>query len=249
MLPPPQSGVSVAIPAAVRAASSESKEDSEPGALLPDDARPTTMYHKVMKKVDARKKAAINAWTQGSLRMHSGGERVLCPMCQVPVKMKHLIWQCSYHEQSLPAEWVQMMQANESTMLWARGLIDAPGCHLEVGSDSCEVEGIFSHGWPVRIGPHQRLAIVVQATWKDPRLRNYAVAVIAGQWQDGGSQATEARGWFFGCWLILQLVLGKHQLNIPHKAGWTAIKKGAEGTVTLSSCPPSVPFGQASCWR
>lgn len=87
-------------------------------------------YHKVMKKATA-----------------SRGHQ--CPMCQVPVTMKHLIWQCQYHEQSLPAEWVQMIQANENTMLWARGLIDAPGYRL------CEVEGIFSHGWPVRIGPHQ----------------------------------------------------------------------------------------------
>ena len=157
--------------------------------------------------------------------------------------VKHLVWQCSYHTERLPEEWTQMIAANENAMLWARGLIELPAYHPIQGVDSCEVGGIFTHGWPVRIGPHQRLAIGVQATSKDKRLRKFAVAVVATQWQDGGWQlighctalapgpGTEARAWFFGCWLTLQMVLGRHQLNIPHHGGWAAIRKGAQGKV------------------
>ena len=118
-----------------------------------------------------------------------------------------------------------MIAANENTMLWARGLIDMPSFDPCEGADSCHVDGIFSHGWPVRIGPHQRLAIGVQQTSRDLRLRRYAVAVVAMQWQVGSwqviglctaiapGQSSEARAWFFGCWLVLQMVLGRHQLN------------------------------------
>ena len=202
-----------------------------------------SIYRKAMKQASPSQKVAINAWTQGLLRAHYGGERMMCPMCQVPVSMKHLVWQCNYHKDELPQEWKQMIAANENTMLWARGLIDQPAFDPCEGADSCEVDGIFSHGWPVRIGPHQRLAIGAQQTSKDPRVRRYAVAVVAMQWQVDAWQvigqctaiapghSTEARAWFFGCWLVLQMVLGRHQLNIPHPAGWTAIQKGAAGRV------------------
>lgn len=33
-----------------------------------------------------------------------------------------------------------------------------------------------------------------------------------------------------GCWMILQAFLGQHQVNIPHRAGWSALHKGAKGT-------------------
>ena len=202
-----------------------------------------SIYRKAMKQASPSQKAAINAWTQGSLRAHYGGERMMCPLCQAPVSMKHLIWQCKYHTEELPREWKQMIAADENTMLWARGLIDMPSFDPCEGADSCEVDGIFSHGWPVRIGPHQRLAIGVQQTSKDLRLRRFAVAVVAMQWQADAwqvigqctaiapGQSSEARAWFFGCWLVLQMVLGRHQLNIPHPAGWTAIQKGAAGRV------------------
>ena len=182
-----------------------------------------SIYHKVMKKASVGHKAAINPSTQGSLRAHYGGERMMCPLCHVPVSMKHLIWQCSYHQQPLPDEWNQMIAANENTMLWARGLIDMPAFDPIQGVDSCVVDGIFNHAWPVRIGPHQRLAIGVQATSKEVRLRKYVVAAVATLWHEGGwqligqctavapGQATEARAWFFGCWLTLQMVLGRHQ--------------------------------------
>ena len=185
-----------------------------------------SIYHKAMKRANSGQKAAINAWTQGSLRAHYGGERMMCPLCKAPVSVKHLIWQCSYHQQALPDEWKQMIAANENTMLWAYDPLE--------GADSCEVEGIFSHGWPVRIGPRQRLATGVQPTSKDQRLRRYAVAVLAVQWHEDGwqtigqctavapGQRTEA---------ILQMVLGRHQINVPHQAGWTAVRKGAQGKV------------------
>lgn len=62
-------------------------------------------------------RVAIDASTQGSLRTHGSGDRVLCPLCQVPVTMKHLIWECCYDEKPLPPAWQQTIQANENAML------------------------------------------------------------------------------------------------------------------------------------
>lgn len=105
-------------------------------------------------------------------------------------------------------------------MLWARGLIEEPDYGPLVGLDSLEVHGVYAHGWPVRLPPNHRLAIGVHATCKDGRLKRYAVALTAGTWQEGSWQisgvctrlapgaATEARAWFFGCWLLLQSIWG-----------------------------------------
>lgn len=58
-----------------------------------------------------------------------------------------------------------------------------------------------------------------------------------GSWQILGEctflapgQTTEARGWIYGCWLLLQAVLGKRQVNMPRKASWTALSEGARST-------------------
>ena len=132
--------------------------------------------------------------------------------------------------------------ANENAMLWVSGLIEHPYYQPVEGPDSCEVTGIFARGWPVRLTPSHRLAIGVRATCQDGRIKKYAVALTAGCWQEGSWQiigtrttlapghATEARAWFFGCWRLLQAVLGKDQVNIPNRAGWAAIQKGAKGT-------------------
>ena len=180
--------------------------------------------------------------TQGSLRTRTAGERVTCPVCQTPVTLKHLVWECQYHEQELPASWTQDIRANENAMLWSRGLIEAPVCRLVVGLDSLETHGMFAHGWPVRVTPSQRLAIGVKATCTEVRLRHFVVSLIVGVWQDGSWQltgkctlvvpgeATEARAWFYGCWLLLQATLGRRQVNVAHRAGWAAVTKGAKGT-------------------
>ena len=201
-----------------------------------------TVYHRMMRKLKGVGRAAIDAWTQGSLRTHTAGDRVVCPMCNVQVTMKHLIWECQYHEQPLPASWVQDIQANENTMLWSRGLIEVPDYRLPVGMDSLGVHGLFAHGWPIRVTPVQRLAIGVKPTCKEPRLRHFVVSLIGGAWQDGSWQLTgkctcvvpgeanEARAWVFGCWLLLQATLGRHQVNVAHRAGWAAVTKGGRGT-------------------
>ena len=85
-----------------------------------------TVYHKVSKGLKGAERAALDAWTQGSLRTHDAGVRVMCPLCGVPVTMKHLVWQCQYHEDELPRDWQERIQANEDAMLWARGLIEQP---------------------------------------------------------------------------------------------------------------------------
>ena len=200
-----------------------------------------TVFHQVMKKLKGATRSAVAAWTQGSLRTHGGGERAICPLCGVRVTMKHLIWECSYHEQPLPAEWQHLIQANEHAMLWARGLIEEPEYMPQAGMDSLEVHGVYAHGWPVRLPPNQRLAIGVHPTCKDGRVKRYAVALTAGTWQEGSWQitgactclapgtATEARAWFYGCWLLLQSTLGRHQVNLAYRPGWAGVHKGAEG--------------------
>ena len=202
-----------------------------------------TVYHKVMKRLKGPARAAVDAWTQGTLRTHDSGERVLCPLCQIPVTMKHLVWQCSYHEEELPQDWQCSIQANEDTMLWARGLIEAPTFLPVEGPESCEVTGILARGWPVRLSPGHKLAIGVHATCQDIRIKKFAVALTVGTWHEGSwqiegtctalapGQATEARSWVFGCWLLLQAVLGRHQLNIPNRAGWAALQKGGDSKV------------------
>ena len=202
-----------------------------------------TVYHRVIKKLKGPGRAALDAWTQGSLRTHDAGERVLCPLCQVPVSMKHLVWQCKYHEQALPREWQDSINANEDQMLWARGLIEEPHYAPAEGVDSCEVAGILATGWPIRLTPSHRVAIGVKATCHDQRLKQIVVALTVGTWQEGSwqiagtctavtpGQASEARGWIFGCWLLLQAVLGRHQLNIPHRPGWAALQKGGGSKV------------------
>lgn len=62
--------------------------------------------------------------------------------------MKHLIWECCYHEDSLPAEWQRLIKANEETMLWARGLVDSPDYRPLVGVDSMQVTGLMDDVWP-----------------------------------------------------------------------------------------------------
>ena len=135
---------------------------------------------------------------------------MVCPLCNVPVTMKHLVWQCKYHEQDLPREWQVSIQANEDAMLWARGLIESPHYMTVEGPESCEVTGLFARRWPVRLSPSHRLAIGVHATCQDVRIKNYTVALTAGTWQEGSWQilgtctavapgkASEARGWVLG---------------------------------------------------
>ena len=80
-----------------------------------------TVYHKVIKKLKGPARAAVDAWAQGSLRTHDSGERVPCPLCKVPVTMKHLVWQCKYHEQELPDEWqVSIITPVEGQRKWQR---------------------------------------------------------------------------------------------------------------------------------
>ena len=186
-----------------------------------------TTYHRVVKVLKGANKAAVDAWTQGSLRTHTQGGRAICPLRNVPVTMKHLIWECSYHEKQLPPEWERLIAANEDAMLWARGMIDSPDCRPQVGVESIQVTGMLEEGWPTRISPSQRIAIGVKATRRDGRLQKYAVAVTIGEWKDGIWQldgtcaaltpgpANESRAWVFGCWLALQAILGRHQINIP----------------------------------
>ena len=103
-----------------------------------------TTYHKVTKTFKRAERAAVAAWTQGSLRTHAAGERAMCPLCHVPVSMKHLIWECTYHEELLPPGWQRDIQANENVMMWARGLVDSPSYNPVVGPDSCEVTDNFT---------------------------------------------------------------------------------------------------------
>ena len=141
-----------------------------------------TIYHRVMRKLKGVARTAVDAWTQGSLRTRTAGERVICPLCHTPVTMKHLVWECQYHEQELPASWTQDIRANENAMLWSRGLIEAQAFRPVVGMDSLETHGVFAHGWPVRVTPSQRLAIGVKATCTEVRLRHYVVSLIVGAW-------------------------------------------------------------------
>ena len=199
-----------------------------------------TTYHCVIKQLKGIKRAAVDAWTQGSLRTHVSGERAQCPLCQVPVTMKHLIWECCYHEEPLPMEWRRLIAANEESMLWARGMIEGPDYQPRVGVDSMQVTGLLEEGWPMRIGPSSRIAIGVKATCQDPRVQKFAVAIVVGQWRNGGwsvegtctaiapGKANEARAWVFGCWVILQAFLGRHQINIPHRRGWQVLQNAAK---------------------
>ena len=196
-------------------------------------------YHRVMKELKGTFKVAVDAWTQGSLRAHTQGGRAVCPLCNVPVTMKHLMWDCSYHEKPLPPEWERLIEAKEDAMLWARGMVDAPDYRPTDGVESIQVTGMLEEGWPTGISPRQRIAIGVKPTCRDGRLQKYAVAVTIGQWKDGcwqldgtctaltPGQATESRAWVFGCWLALQAILGRHQINIPHREGWQLLQKGA----------------------
>lgn len=47
--------------------------------------------------------------------------------------MKHLIWECAYHEEPLPPDWQRDIQANENVMMWARGLVDSPSYNPVLG--------------------------------------------------------------------------------------------------------------------
>ena len=197
-----------------------------------------TIYHRVVKRLNGTRKAAVDAWTQGSLRTHTHGGRAVCPLCNAPVTMKHLIWECSYHEKQLPAGWTQLIAANEDSMLWARGLIERPDYRPTVGVESIQVTGMLEGGWPIRISPSQRIALGVKATCQDGRLKRYAVAVTIGQWKQGSWQVegtctaltpgdnNEARAWVFGCWIALLAIVGRHQINVPHRAGWQVLQKG-----------------------
>ena len=202
-----------------------------------------TTYHKVMKKLTGVARAAVDAWTQGSLRTHVSGGRVVCPMCNVPVTMKHLIWECCYHEEDLPDDWQRLIAANEETMLWARGLIETPDYAPLVGVDSLRTTGILTEGWPMSIGPSHRVAIGVKATCQDARVQKFAVALMVGHWHEGSWQvvgtctaltpgkASEARAWVFGCWLLLQAFVGRHQVNLPNRSGWQALQKGPKSVL------------------
>ena len=205
-----------------------------------------TTYHRVIKQLKGVPRAAVDAWTQGSLRTHVSGERVLCPLCKVPVTMKHLIWECCYHEEALPLDWRRLIAANEDAMLWARGLIESPDYKPRVGVDSLHATGMLEEGWPTRIGPSYRIAIGVKATCKDVRVQRYAVAIVVGQWKENSWQvegactaltpgkANEARAWVFGCWLVLQAFLGRCQINIPDWSGWQALQNGAKSVLVAA---------------
>ena len=162
-----------------------------------------TVYHRVIKKLKGQARAALDAWTQGSLRTHDAGVRVLCPLCQVPVTMKHLVWQCKYHEQALPNDWQASINANEDQTLWARGLIEMPRSSAVGGMESCEVAGIMAQGWPIRLTPSHRIAIGVQANCHDCRVKKYVVAITVGTLLDplascpGSSSAEHSPS----CWL------------------------------------------------
>lgn len=84
----------------------------------------------------------------------------MCPLCNVPVTMKHLIWQCSYHDglPPLPQEWVNDLEANEDQMLWTRGFIEEPAFNPTVGLESHEVMRMFDQGWPVLVRPGSELS-------------------------------------------------------------------------------------------
>ena len=71
---------------------------------------------------------------------------MVCPLCNVPVTMKHLVWQCQYQQDDLPLEWQMSIHASEDAMLWAKGLIESPSYITVEGPDSCEVTGLFARG-------------------------------------------------------------------------------------------------------
>lgn len=64
-------------------------------------------------------------------------------LIQVPVTLKHLVWQRAYHDQGEPVseEWISEIAANEGQM-WARGMAEEPDYNPTVGVESHEVMGV-----------------------------------------------------------------------------------------------------------
>lgn len=69
---------------------------------------------------------------------------MVCPLCNVPVTMKHLVWQCQYQQDDLPLEWQMSIHASEDAMLWAKGLIESPSYITVEGPEHQEVRSGFN---------------------------------------------------------------------------------------------------------
>lgn len=104
-------------------------------------------------------------------------------------------------------------------------------CGPVEGPDSCEVTGIFAKGclvrlpqvsvWPLESMRPAKMSASASMQWlsrqDSGKMGPGRLLVQFQHWLPGRRQA---RGWFFG----------RHQLNIPEKAGWSALKKGYGGT-------------------
>lgn len=125
------------------------------------------------------------------------------------------------------------------------------------GMESVEVNGCFDHGWFLRLRFDQRIAMAVQSTCCDTRLRRYVAALAIVHWDEHAwtvdgtctfiatCHPTAVRGWFYvfyACWVLLQAVMGKHQLNIPHTAAWRSLQQGGGmAAIAASACTCEAP--------
>ena len=191
-----------------------------------------TVSRAFLKHCTGLQKAALLAWHQGSLRTAQNSTHKECPVCRVPLTMRHLIWECDWLAsrcRALPRHLADEMGAAEHQELWQRGWVHLPHIPLTGnGRSTLTGMGFWNELDCIDHEPRFVYGLGLSFTCADPRLKQLAVTLVACDRADPGKilgaltavvppPATQLRGHLLGLTMLIQHVEGRCTLPVANK--------------------------------
>ena len=201
-----------------------------------------TISRRVCKGMTKLQKAALQAWHQGSLRTARNSEVQTCPLCQVPLNVKHLVWECKWVNarcHTLPEDLQSRLHDRELQETWQRGWVHEPFIPQRAsGRASMQGHGCWSdfECWDHAPGWHYGLAI--KLTGQDKRLQQMVVALVCAEQTPEGMRergsltalverpCTVQRGYLLGLTMLIEHTEGELKISIPYQSTVRMWKRG-----------------------
>ena len=151
-----------------------------------------TVSHRIRKTSTKLQKAALLAWHQGSVKYGKTSQLQQCPICAIPLTLRHVIWECQWineRTRALPVELQQRLQEPGLQELWLRGWIHAPElARRSHGQVSLTGTGAWAEFECIDHQPGYCYGLAVKLMGKDPRVHQIVVALVVVEETDQGKR-------------------------------------------------------------
>ena len=208
-----------------------------------------TVSHRMRKGMTKLPHAALLAWHQGSLRHAQNCDMSMCPVCQQPLTLRHLLWECRWVNEkcrAIPEGLQEHFQDLQNEEIWLRGWVHLPPMPRRFyGAQSLEGSGAWAQLECIDHEEHYAYGIATSLVGKDKRTRQMVVAfaalVVTAQGVDefreiGYVTALVAephaamRGYLQGLTMLIQHMEGQCRVGIPNEAVVKLWKQGVPFT-------------------